>query len=162
VGEGLFSMVNNWFRKEKDERIGQCWIEEVLPMYHDRAKTTNKTLWIIKSFLSSDIAQVYQYGHSGYTRHVDIVNKQFLTQNDVPVQFIRKGKHLFRDTSYIKEGYQEGQILSFERLGFLGDKEAVKKVFCVTDQYVLLHSMDSDTLFKHSYEELKILAPQIK
>lgn len=148
--------------KPIDERVGQSWITEVLPEFHDRAKTTNKTIWTIKKMITDDVAEVYRLNIPSSTEHADISTKKMITQYGIPIRFNEKGKLISYDASFEKEGYQEGQIYSFEGLGFLGDIDSIKKVFCVTDQYVFFKKLDSDTMFEHTYKELEILCPARK
>lgn len=159
----LLSWIKNIFiSKPVDERIGQSYITEVLPTYHDRARTTNKTIWTIKKMITDDVAEVYRLESPSFTEHVDITKKEMITQDGVPIRFNAKGKLISYDPLFSRHGYAKGQLYSFERLGFLGDLDAIKKVLCVTDQYVLFTKLDSDTLYENTYQELDLLAPAKK
>ena len=115
--------IKNWFKKTPiDQQMrGMSWITETLPMYHDRARSTNKTIWTIKKMMTDEVAEACRLG-SSRLEHKDIADMVMLSQNGNPIRFKPNGKLLSHEPFFEKEGYKVGQIYSFERLGFLGEQ----------------------------------------
>lgn len=155
--------LKNWLKNTPidQQKRGMSWITETLPMYHDRARSTNKTIWTIKKMMTDEVAEACRLG-SSRLEHKDIADMVMLSQNGIPIRFKPNGKLLSHEPFFEKEGYKVGQIYSFERLGFLGDIDSIKQVFCVTDQYVLFKYLDSKGISAVSFKELEIFSPKLK
>lgn len=153
--------LSNLFRKKVvDERIGQAWFEEVLPQYHDHAKTTNKTIWIVKSMIKGDAVKASRMGSSALN-DVVIQNSRILTQDGVPVRFNKKNQVEKKYLYFERDGYSVGDVYYFDNLGYLGDLSALRGVILVTDQLVLLQDTDGSHIAKYTHEELKKLSPTL-
>lgn len=153
--------LNRIFQKKAvDERIGQAWFEEVLPQYHDHAKTTNKTIWIVQSIIKGDAVKASCIGS---TSPNDVVMKhsRVLTQDGVPVKFGKKQKVDKKHLCFERDGYAVGDMYYFENLGFLGDISNLCSVILVTDQLVLFEDTDGSHISKYSYDELSKLSPTL-
>jgi hypothetical protein len=154
-----------WKKKPQDPRVGQAWVEEKMPLYSDRARSTNKEVLVVESVEFEDIVNVFQlesiekHGIRRTKRGVRFRSGAVLTQNGVPLHFDKKGRPHGGVPNFEKEGYKVNGVYHFERLGFLGDLEMVAKVWLVSDQYVLFRDWEDSHLSVKSYRELSELMP---
>ena len=163
---GLLNTIKNIKHKEKDPLIGQVYIEEILPIFHDHAMTTNKTLWYVNSVVSKDVVTVRDLelsrqfrASSLQTKQIDLSAKRVLTQNGVPIKVNKKGKFIQPDLGFSKENYACGDFYAFSNLGYLGDVEGVSSVSLVTDQYVFFEDFNRKKPSIYSFKELKRINP---
>lgn len=132
------------------EDYGKVLVEEVIPVYHDYAKTANKTIYRLKKVLGENKAEFTE----GYSKYTKIYNpNKFITQNGVPIKAydddFNKGEF---DLTFKKDGYEVGQFYEFKGLGYLGNLNKYCRIKLVTDQYVVFDSGKHASLY--NYDEL--------
>lgn len=135
------------------EDYGKVIVDEVIPIFHDYAKTANKTVYIFKKDLSDNKAE-FSEGNSTY---VKIFNpNKFLSQNGIPIKIYEQdfNKGLF-DITFEKNGYKVGALYEFNGLGYLGNLSNLCEIKLVTDQYVIFNCGKNVLLY--SYKELNRL-----
>lgn len=132
------------------EDYGKVIVDEVIPVFHNYARTANKTVYRLQKVLGENKAKFTE----GYSKSTKIFNpNEFLTQNGVPIKIyddnFNKGEF---DLTFKKDGYEVGKCYEFKGLGYLGDLNKSCKIKLVTDQYVIFDNGNDTSLY--SYEEL--------
>lgn len=139
---------------------------EILPIYHDRFKTTSKTIVLVenqeKVFDSSAViieGREYSNTFNEIRRKYKKVhtNINIECQRGNPIQIYKNFKKHTGDSNFTLNEFKEGMILEINGLGFLGDIKAVKNIFLVTDKHVFIQNILDKGIGCYSYEELKRL-----
>ena len=142
--------------KNKDERVGMCWVEETLPVYHDSAFTTNKRVYVVKKCVEPNIYEAFELRNLLDTTLSPFLSKKAVTQDGLPLKFDRKEKVLNNNIQFTKDGYSQGVCVYIEGLGYLGNIKDTLKVWVVSDKYVFFKTISKNpTIFVYSFEELK-------
>lgn len=134
---------------------GNIIIDEVIPTFHDQARTSNKTVFRLKRVIAGNKALFVDKYNS---EQVLFYHKQKLvSQNQTPIRtFDEKFNNGVFNKSFEKEGYVVNQMYEFRGLGYLGNLKDVLVVKLVTDQYVVFENSEGYIVL-YSFEELNRL-----
>lgn len=140
-------------KKKICKNYGYIIVKEVLPIFYDYAKTTNKTVFRLEKSIEKNKAVFI----SDASSEIKVFsNSDFVTQNGKPIRvydfIFKKGEF---DINFQKEGYKVGDIYQFLGLGYLGNLDCRGVIKLVTDQYVIFDGGKS--IFLYSYKELELL-----
>lgn len=143
----------DYFKKKICRSYGYIMVNEELPIFHDYARTTNKTIYKLEKLLEQNKA-VFS---TTYSQTTSVYNElDFITQKNIPIRIydfaFKKGEF---DVSFQKKGYRVGDIYRFWGLGYLGNIESRGIVKLVTDQYVVFDG--GSNIFLYTYKELERL-----
>lgn len=145
--------------QKKDKRVGQIIVTEVLPIYHDIAKTANKSLFkVIKGINESKV--LCRELNTSYNKEMIYCNNKVLKQNEIPIIVKKNLSKAIFDKDFTKEGYVSGQVYEFRGLGYSGDLESLGIVYIVTDDYVVFNGDGKQDFFLYSYPELSRLCKE--
>lgn len=158
----VLQKIKDIFQSKQDEHIGMCWIEEVLPVYHDSACTTNKTVYIIAQLVELGIYEGFELSCKTIRKQTPFIDKKIITQNEIPLKFnknqnvLKDNIVLNNDVEFTKEGYKSGLCIYIEGQGFLGNISSTLKTWIVADKYVFFKTLAKyPSIYVYSHEELK-------
>lgn len=152
--------IKEFLNPQQDENIGTCWIEEILPKFHDYARTTNKTVYVIKENIENNVSKVFDLDldTNYFSKNTSIKGREVIQQNGIPIKFDKKKRICNNNTNFEKNGYIKDRCIHIKGLGFLGDIENTLKTWIVTDEYVFFKSLDDHPSIQiYSYRELERL-----
>lgn len=152
----VFRKIKETLQNKQDEHIGMCWIEEVLPLYHDSAGTTNKRVYIVYKLVEQGVYEGFELSEKTVEKQTPFIAKKAITQNGIPLKFNKKQNVLNSDVEFNKDGYKSGVCIYIEGQGFLGNISSTLKTWVVSDKYVFFKTISKyPSIYVYSYEELK-------
>lgn len=139
---------------------------EILPIYHDKFRTTNKTIVLVenqeKVFGSvavvvegREYSKTFNEIRSKYKKVHTNINLE--CQHGNPIQIYKNFKKHTGDSNFTLNDFKEGMILEINGLGFLGDIKVVKNIFLVTDKHVFVQNILDKGVGCYNHEELQRL-----
>lgn len=120
-------------------------ISQVLPVYHDRFRTTNKNT--IK--ITADDDRMTKVNLESQDGTIIKFHKDF--DNSSSGGF---GKHTGLP-SFQKDGIEYGMIVNINGNGFLENENSVYEVILLTDRFVYMRNLQYNSIYPHSYEEIE-------
>lgn len=150
----ILQKIKSFLQSEEDERIGVCWVEEVLPVFHDSACTTNKTVYIVNKLVEPNIYEAFELRNPFNKTVSPFRSQKAVTQEGLPLKFDKK-QNALNSIGLEKNGYREGVCIHIEGLGYLGDLKSTLKTWIVTDNYVFFKEIGKNSsIYVYSYAEL--------
>ena len=130
-------LINKIVNKVKEKHFRYVAItSKVLPLYHDKFRTTNKTVKLIDK----------REGVMGISPE---------RQDDIIVEIYKEYESHTGNPEFEVNGVREGDLYELRGLGFLGNIDITEEVFLVTNNYVFLKKAGENPLSCYTHAEIE-------
>ena len=129
-------LINKIINKVKEKHFRYVAItNKILPLYHDKFRTTNKTVKLID-------------------KKESIMGISPEHQDDIIVEIYKDYEIHTSNPEFEVNGVREGDLYEFKGLGFLGNIDIIEEVFLVTNNYVFLKKAGENSISCYTHDEI--------
>lgn len=143
-------MIKKMVKQFKERNLVYGYISrEIVPVFHDGLKTTNKTFLEFNTFFSNKDSELKEIPFESQNGKLVKFYKGFMGDIYNPKN---TGKHM-GDVNFSMNGFKQGLSYRKSDIAFV-DKGSLYEVVLVTDKYVYSKNLESGVISIYKHEEM--------